>query len=199
MTTQSREASAPGAESSAPGAELMSTLVAELQHLQANRRMPPVQQWQPSRVGQIDIRIAADGQWHHEGRPILRKSMVQLFASVLRRDDDLYYLVTPAEKLLIRVEDVPFVGVILTRAGQGDEQRLVITTNVDDHVTLDAEHPLWMQARNGQQVPYIEVRAGLHARVARAVFYELAELAEDLDGEAVVTSCGAAFSLGTVR
>ena len=174
----------------------LDTLFDDLQQLQVNRRMPPVQSWQPALVGSIDIRIAKDGTWYHQGGPITRQALVQLFSGILRREGDTYFLVTPAEKLAIQVEDAPFTAVTLTRDGAGDTQRLLMTTNVGDHVPLDAQHRFWMATSDAESRPYIEVRDGLNALVVRSVYYELVELAETRGDEAVFVSCGRAFSLG---
>ena len=122
---------------------------------------------------------------------------MQLFAGILRREGDAYFLVTPAEKLEIQVEDAPFIAVALTRDGTGAAQRLLLTTNVGDHVTVDAVHPLRLQTRGNESRPYIEVRHGLDALISRSVYYELVELAETRDESAFITSCGVTFSLGS--
>ena len=174
----------------------LETRFADLQRMQSERRMPPVQSWQPSHVGSIDIRIARDGTWYHDGTPIRRHTLVQLFAGILRRENDAYFLVTPAEKLAIHVEDAPFVAVALTRDGAGADQRLLLTTNVGDHVALDTDHRFWVSADGDASRPYIAVRDGLNALVARSVYYELVDLAETHDNEAVIRSCGTTFPLG---
>jgi len=166
--------------------------------LQAEKSLPPVHAWHPERQGRIDIRIAADGTWYHEGSPIQRDAMVRLFASVLRRDDDGYCLVTPAERLLIDVEDAPFLGVDLQTEGEGHGRRLLITTNVDDHVLLDGDHALRVEDHDGEPRPYVHVRDGLDALLSRNLFYRLVDLGEEEGGELVVYSEGARFSLGTV-
>ena len=176
-------------------ANSLDSLFDELQRLQADRRRPPVQQWQPTNIGRIDIRIARDGPWYHDGAPILRHALVQLFAGILRREQDRYFLVTPAEKLAIDVEDAPFTAVSLTRAGSCTAQRLLLSTNVGDHVTVDAAHPLWM-SQGSQPRPYVSVRDGLNALIVRSVYYELVALAESNGDTAVIHSCGSAFSLG---
>lgn len=178
--------------------ERIETLFAELERAQRERRLPPVEKWHPAHVGAIDIRIARDGTWYHEGRPIQRQPLVDLFATILRREDNAYYLVTPGEKLAITVEDVPFLGVRIAREGEGRAQRLMLSTNVGDHVLIDAGHPVRMRVRDGQATPYVEVRAGLEARLVRSVFYELVELGEDVAGEWVVYSDGIAQSLGAL-
>jgi uncharacterized protein len=172
------------------------SLFETLEALQAEKKLPPVEQWQPERVGAIDIRIASDGTWYHEGAPFVRQALVRLFATVLRRDNDGYYLVTPAEKLKIEVEDAPFIAVDMTIKGTDEDTDLLFTTNVGDHVVADAEHPLSVTERDGQPRPYLQVRGGLRALVGRAVFYRLVDLAGEEGGELVVYSRGNRFVLG---
>ena len=173
-----------------------------------NRTLPPVERWNPSRVGEIDIRIAANGDWYHDGSLIKRFAIAKLFATILRRDrcrddglrrdDGQYFLVTPAEKLRIRVDDAPFLAIDMESDGQGDARRLLFTTNVGDVVLADAAHPLTVVTQpNGEPRPYVEVRDGLTALIARSVFYRLAELADvDENGAASICSAGARFVLG---
>ena len=129
--------------------------------------------------GDIGLKIGRDGTWYYQGGPIQRMGLVKLFASVLRREDDgRYYLVTPVEKVPIEVEAAPFVAVEMWREGSGEAQRLSFRTNVDDVVTADGEHELGFQAGpKGSFIPFILVRDGLRARLARPVYYELAALA----------------------
>ncbi len=169
-----------------------------LEALQTEKQLPPVAEWQPARVGRIDIRIARDGTWYHEGTLIRRQALVKLFATVLRKDPDGYCLVTPAEKLLIEVEDAPFLAVNMEVKGRGRSAELLFTTNVDDHVVADARHPLRVAERDGEPRPYVEVRDGLEALIARAVFYRLVEEAADENGELAVYSRGERFPLGRV-
>ncbi len=121
--------------------------------------------------GDIGLKIGADGTWYYEGTPIKRKPLVKLFASVLRVEGDgEYLLVTPVEKVPIEVADLPFVAVEMVREGEGSGQRLTFRTNVDDVVTADGKHPLGFQAiSTGQPVPYVLVRDGLKAKLARPV------------------------------
>lgn len=141
----------------------------------------------PRELGDLDMRIARDGAWYYRGSPIGRLPLVKLFASVLRRHPDgSYWLVTPAERGRIDVEDVPFLAVELTLAGDGRARQLIFRTNLDEIVTAGPDHPLRVEtAANGEPQPYILVRDGLEARLARPVFYELAELgaAEEVAGE----------------
>src|SRR5690606_7903612 len=148
------------------------------------------------------IRIARDGQWYHEGSPIQRPELMQLFASVLRREPDgSYCLVTPVEKLTIQVDDCPFVAQLLEREGSGREQVLRFTLNTGERVAADEEHPLTVDTRDGEPHPVVHVRSGLDALLARAVFYQLVELAEreKVDGQEclVVWSGGVKFMLGS--
>src|SRR6185437_7215755 len=162
----------------------------------AARRPPPID------CGDFDIRIARDGTWFYRGSPILRLPLVKLFASVLRREGDgAYWLVTPAERGRIAVEDVPFIAVALEAEGEGRTQRLIFRTNIDETVTAGPGHPLRIEtAASGQPSPYILVRPGLEARLARPVFYDLVERGgeEDIAGtpQFGVWSDGMFFRLG---
>lgn len=156
----------------------------------------------PIDCGDLEMRIARDGTWFYRGSPIGRLPLVKLFASVLRREaDGRYWLVTPAERGRIEVEDVPFLAVAMTVEGEGRDQRLIFRTNLDEFVTAGADNPLRVEtAASGEPVPYILVRDGLEARLARPVFYELVELGtEEPIGEATrfgVWSGGVFFRLG---
>jgi hypothetical protein len=133
----------------------------------------------------LGLRIRSDGSWLYHGSPIDRIELVRLFASVLRREaDGSYWLVTPVERGRIEVDDVPFIAVELAADGIGRDQSLRLRTNVDEWLTLGSGHPLQLrrpldQAAGAGPVPYLEVRAGLEARLARSVYYELVELAEE--------------------
>lgn len=143
---------------------------------------PPVEGWNPPLGGEMDLRITRDGAWRHEGAPIQREALVRLFASVLRRDPDgHYYLVTPAEKWRIQVDDAPFLAVRLDASGIGREQRLRFTTNLGDQISAGSAHPLMVEYRSpgGEPSPYIHVRGRLRALLTRAVFLELVELGEE--------------------
>ncbi|HEY1961295.1 MAG TPA: DUF1285 domain-containing protein [Rhizomicrobium sp.] len=170
--------------------------------LAAGRKLPSVDKWNPAHCGEIDIRIARDGTWFHQGTPVGRRELVRLFSTILRRDRDGYYLVTPAEKMRIEVEDAPFLAVLLEVRGRGREQQLMFTTNVGDEVVADAEHPIRVEnaADTGEPAPYVHVRAGLDARISRNVFYQLADIAVagDRDGELGVWSAGVFFPIGMV-
>ncbi len=171
--------------------------------LSADRSLPPVESWNPPLSGEMDLRIARDGIWSHEGSPFQREALVRLFASILRRDvDGCYYLVTPVEKWRIRVDDAPFLAVRLDATGRGRKQRLTFTTNVGDLILAGPEHPLLVEYRTpgGEPTPYLHVRGRLRALLTRAVFLELAELGEerpdDQGRDYGVWSQGQFFSLG---
>ncbi len=154
---------------------------AELEKAGASRPAPPVEKWDPPYCGEIDIVIRRDGTWFHEGTPIGRARLVRLFSTIMRREGADYFLVTPAEKLRITVEDAPFVAVLMRAEDEGAPgQRLVFTTNVGDEITAGADHGIEMRAGpvSREEAPYIHVRRGLDALIARAVFYDLAALGE---------------------
>ncbi|MBW8814891.1 MAG: DUF1285 domain-containing protein [Caulobacterales bacterium] len=161
------------------------------------RGLPPVHLWRPDHCGDIDIVIQRDGRWLHEGAPIGREALVRLFSTILRKDPDGYCLVTPVEKLRITVEDAPFIAVRVDREGEA----LRFLTNVGDTVDAGPDNPIRVETgADGQPRPYVHVRRGLEALIARPVFYELVEMAqtrETPDGpELGVMASGAWFPLG---
>lgn len=164
--------------------------------------LPPVDRWNPPFCGDIDMEIRADGTWFYMGTPIGRQPLVRLFSTVLRKDEDgRTYLVTPVERVGIRVVDAPFVAVEMTVTRTPDEQRLTFRTNVGDVVTAGPEHPLRfvIHGENDELKPYLHVRGRLEALVSRAVMYDLVEIGEvvDIDGVPMfaVRSAGALFPI----
>lgn len=152
--------------------------LAEIAQALADRRLPPVEQWNPTHCGHSGMRIARDGAWFHEGQPIRRPEMVRLFSTVLRREiDGSHVLVTPVEKLSIDVELAPFVVVSMKTEGSGRERRVACELNTGDAVILGASHPLRLQEDESGPIPLVGVRGGLEASVSRPVYYELAEIA----------------------
>jgi hypothetical protein len=150
----------------------------------ARKRGPaPVHLWNPPYCGEIDMRIASDGTWFYNGSPIGRLPLVQLFASILRHDEDRYVLVTPAERVGITVDDAPFLGVELIRKEDANGgPSLTFRTNVEDFVTVDKEHPLRFERGASEGLkPYVLVRGGLWALVKRPLFYDLAAVGETRD------------------
>ena len=167
-------------ESHIPAPDLSGLSLAEIAQAASERRLPPVDQWNPDRHGDSLMRITRDGRWYHEDAPIERMAMVRLFASLLRREEDgRHVLVTPAERLDIVVEDAPFVAVEVKSEGMGAARRLAFRLNTDETVIADADHPLRFVEKEGQACPYVRVRGGLEALIARSVYYELASLAID--------------------
>lgn len=140
----------------------------------------PVHLWNPPYCGEIDIRIAADGRWFHEGSPISRLRMVQLFSSILRLDEDgHYYLVTPAERVRIKVDDCPFVAQQLNVEGQGTAQLLHFVLNTDEQISAGPDNRIEVTTdADGQPHPTLHVRHGLKALISRSVFYQLVDLAQ---------------------
>ena len=146
----------------------------------ARKRGPaPVYLWNPPYCGEIDMRIAADGTWFYNGSPIGRAPLVQLFASILRKDGDRYVLVTPVERVGIRVDDAPFLAVEMIVAQTVGEPSLTFRTNVEDIVTADADHPLRFERAAADGIkPYVRVRGDLWALVKRPLYYDLVALGE---------------------
>lgn len=182
----------------APLPDLSALSLAEIARLAADRKLPPVEKWAPTHCGSSDMRIARDGTWFHQGSPIGRAEMVRLFSTVLRREEDgSFVLVTPVEKLDIDVEDAPFVAVEMKAEGQGRDMQLAFRLNTGELVTAGAEHPLRLEEGEDGPRPYLHVRAGLDALVARPVYYQLAELAVAADdGTPGIWSDGAFFRFG---
>ena len=175
---------------------------AEARKAAEGKGLPPVHKWKPEFCGDIDMEIRRDGSWYYMGTPITRPAMVKLFSTILRHDEDgKYYLVTPVEKVGIRVEDRPFVAVELQREGEGQAQTLHFRTNLDEYVTMDGGHPLRVEfdPQTGEPSPYLLVRDRLEALISRPVYYELAGLAEERDGVFGLWSSGEFFVLGNAE
>ena len=178
-----------------PPIDLQGISLADLQKLVDERRLPPVDKWNPERCGHSGMRIARDGTWYHEGSPIRRPELVRLFATVLRRESDgTHVLVTPAEKLEIEVEATAFRATEMRVEGEGEDQRIAFALDGGDAIILGASHPLYIVDTPGGPSPRILVRHGLEAEIARPVYYELAELALASDPPGVWSN-GAFFSL----
>ena len=166
-----------------------------------NKGLPPVERWNPPFCGDIDMRIAADGTWFYQKTPIGRPALVKLFASVLKREGDKYFLVTPVEKVGIVVEDAPFLAVEMNTSAGDVPAILQFRTNVEDWVAAGPGHALRFeqQPANGGLKPYLHVRRDLWAKVTRALFYDLVALGEerDVDGKAMfgVVSGGEFFAM----
>lgn len=143
--------------------------------------LPPVHKWNPPFCGDLDMRIARDGTWFYLGTPIGRPALVKLFSTILRKDGDDYFLVTPVEKVGITVDDAPFVAVDFNRVGDG----LEFVTNVGDRFTAGPDHPIRVErdAQTGEPAPYVLVRANLEALIDRKSFYRLVEIGEHAEHE----------------
>ncbi|MGB7036469.1 MAG: DUF1285 domain-containing protein [Xanthobacteraceae bacterium] len=169
------------------------------------RGSPPVELWNPPYCGDLDMRIATDGTWIYLKTPIGRPALVRLFASVLKREGDRYFLVTPVEKCGIQVDDAPFLAVELKVETGAAGRVLHFRTNVDDWVTCGPEHKLRFEpeAGTGGLKPYLHVRRNLWAKVTRALFFDLVELGEERDIDGIdmfgVSSGGAFFPMAPAQ
>ncbi|KRC82423.1 DUF1285 domain-containing protein [Sphingomonas sp. Root241] len=161
-----------------PPPDFTSLSLAEIARLAEENHLPPVESWNPEHCGDSEMRIARDGTWYHQGSPIGRAPMVRLFSTILRREPDgRFVLVTPVEKLDIEVEDAPFTAVEMKVEDEGEAMKLAFRLNTGDLVTAGPEHPLRFEEREDGPRPYLHVRGGLEALIARPVYYELAGIA----------------------
>lgn len=163
---------------SRPPLDLQGISLAELQALIDERRLPPVDRWNPEHCGHSGMRIGRDGTWYHDGRPIRRPAMVRLFSTVLRREPDgRHMLVTPVEKLEIDVDSTAFRVTAMRCEGQGRDRTIAFSMDSGDAVILSEQHPLRLADTDAGPSPRVVVRHGLEAELARPVYYELAEIA----------------------
>ncbi|PJJ85728.1 hypothetical protein CLV77_0256 [Brevirhabdus pacifica] len=148
-------------------------------------RLPPVHQWNPPFCGDLDMRIARDGTWFYQGTPIGRPELVRLFSTILRRDGEDYFLITPVEKVGITVDDAPFVAVDFTREEGPDGPVLTFQTNVGDRCAAGPAHPIRVahDPESGEPAPYVLVRDRLEALIDRKSFYRLVEIGEHAEHE----------------
>ena len=166
----------------------------------AGKGLPPVHLWNPPFCGDLDMRIASDGTWFYMGTPIGRPALVRLFSTILKREDGKHFLVTPVEKVGIRVDDAPFLAVEMLLEQDERGRLLRFRTNVDDWVRCNGEHRLRFEmAAGGGLTPYLHVRADLWAKVTRALYYDLVDIGEEqvVDGHAMfgVVSAGEFFAM----
>jgi len=155
-------------------------LAAVEEETEAGVRLPPVEKWNPPLSGIIDIRIDRNGEWFHEGASFERQSLVKLFSSILKREGENYYLVTPVEKWQIQVEDVPFLVTSLETVRTETGQALVFYTSVGDRVVAGPENPLRIaQGGDGDVRPYLAIRGGMEGLLSRPVYYQLADYIEE--------------------
>lgn len=182
---------------------LEETLKAILPDGKLSGKLPPVHLWNPEHCGDIGMEIRSDGSWWHEGSEIKRQRLVKTFSRILRKDpDEKIYLVTPYEKVIVHVEDAPFLAVRVDRAGeQGRDQTLAFLTNLDDVALAGPDLAIRVETdpETGEPSPYVKVRGELEAKMTRPVFYELVEMAEPSEKDANVFgvwSQGVFFPLG---
>lgn len=155
------------------------SLLSAAQAAQKHGKLPPVHLWNPDFCGDLDMEIRRDGTWFYLGTPIGRHALVKLFSSILKLEGGKYFLVTPVEKVGIRVVDAPFVAVDMDAAGDGPEQIMTFKTQVDDTVIAGPEHPVRVvRDANGEPSPYVMVRAGLEALIDRKTFYRMIDLGQ---------------------
>ena len=161
-----------------PLPDLASLSLAEIAQAVADQRLPPVEKWNPAHCGDSEMRIASDGTWFHQGSPIGRPAMVRLFSTILRREPDgSHVLVTPVEKLDITVDDAPFLATEMKAEGEGRDARLAFKLSTGDLVTAGPDYPLRFAGTSDAPRPYLHVRGGLEALVARSLYYDLADRA----------------------
>lgn len=170
-------------KTAAPSAENLASAVKAA----SKKGPPPVHLWNPDFCGDLDMRIARDGTWWYLGTPMGRKELVKLFSSIIRKDGDDYFLVTPVEKVGITVDDAPFVAIDFETAGEGRDQVMTFVTHVDDEAVAGPENPIRVMRdpETGEPSPYVLIRANLEALIDRKSFYRLVEIGahEDVEGE----------------
>lgn len=165
--------------------------------LDGANQLPPVEKWHPELSGDMDMVIRKDGSWWHEGVKIEREKLTRLFASILRKESEDFFVLTPVEKWRIQVEDCPFVITMI----ESKDDHVEVITNTGDLLIISSEHPLELSELDGELIPEIEVRNGLKARFSRNAFYDLAELASERpvsgkESDFVIQSAGSEFKVG---
>ena len=151
------------------------------------RSIPPLDQWHPKHCGAMDLKVKANGEWWHEGQLIKRQAMIELFATVLWKEEDKFYLKTPVEQIEIEVEDEPLFVNQVDQVEIAGKIYLQLTTTTHDVVIVDEDHPIFMRAFQGELRPYVHVRFGINALIQRAAFFhlvEMGELRDDAEGQA---------------
>lgn len=177
----------------------VSALDAIEQALRDQPRKPPLEKWQPPLSGDIDIHIDARGEWYHEGARIQRQSLINLFASILRREDDgHFYLVTPVEKWRIRVDDTPLLAIDMDIVEPGATQRIIFRLNTDELIPLDGTHRISVENAAEAPRPVLKLDHNLCARLSTALFYRLVDAAQQRDNEIGIYSNGEWFQLSSI-
>ena len=171
------------------------------QQLKDQKDLPPVHLWEPEFCGDIDIRIASNGDWFHNGGKIHRQGLVNLLASVLRKDDDEYFLVTPVEKMRIQVDDLPLQIIDFTLLNDAHhQQQIIVTTNTDRQFSVNQAQSIEVTVDNSNQpVPVVHLPNGIDGKIQRAVFYRLVDVAVEREGQLMVSSEQQWFSLGDIN
>ena len=161
------------------------------------RDLPPVHLWNPPFCGDLDMRIARDGTWFYEGTPIGRPALVKMFSSILKRENENYFLVTPVEKVGIVVDDAPFLAIDFTSEDTGLDQVLTFTTQTDDVAVASTENPIRIErdSETGEPSPYILIRGNLEALIDRKSFYRLVDLGTHHEGWFGIWSDGIFFRI----
>lgn len=164
--------------------ELRNLSLSDIAKLSQERKLPPVHAWNPVNISDSKMRILSDGRWLHDGGEIKRTAMIRAFASLLRKDDDGYWLVTPYEKQSIIVDDAPFMAVEINSIGKSKQRQITIRTNTGEIMALGSEHQIILQSLSGDDpLPYIHVRDGLYAKLTRSMAYELFTWATEESGD----------------
>lgn len=185
-----------------PTSSVLLQLASRIAINSGEKTLPPIHLWQPQKTVDIDLSIDHQGQWFHQGDPFIRTELVRLFSTLLRLEEDKnYYLITPTEKVLVKVAEVPFLIISAEVVKQAGQPTIWLETNVSDRIKLDTEHPLRVITQaNGEPRPYISVRGELEARILPQVFYQLVDLAEARQENQqtclYLNSAGAEFQLG---
>ena len=162
------------------------------------RSIPPLDQWHPKHCGAMDLKVKANGEWWHEGQLIKRQSMIDLFSTVLWKEDGKFYLKTPVEQIEIEVEDEPLFVNQVDQVEINQQTFLQLTTTTQDVVIVDQEHPIFMREFDGELRPYVHVRFGINALIQRASFFhlvEMGELMENRQGESILLLKSGNFNL----
>lgn len=182
--------------------DLMAQLIALRDVHDHERGMPPVERWNPPICADIGMEIRTDGTWWHEGARIMRQPIIDLFATVLRKDEDgQTWLVTPGEKIIVHVQDAHFLVTRVDQVQTNLGPAIAVTTNVGDLAVIGPQHPLRMviDPVTGEPRPYLAIRGRLEARILRAPFYDLVSWGQERDGRFEITSQGVTFALGDLE
>ena len=199
MVNQNNSTSAAQNQPDSDDKNLMS-IAQYLKDVQAGhkRSIPPLEQWQPKHCGKMDLKVLANGEWWHEGQLIKRQSLLDLFSSVLWKEEGRFYLRTPVEQIEIEVEDEPLFVNQVDSTVIADKKYIQFTTTNADLIIVDAEHPIFMREFAGELRPYVHVRFGINALIQRSAFFhliEMGELVENKQGDTILSLQSGDFHL----